>query len=55
MKRTLCWIIILASNALVLWLFVRLLGSGNLWTSLMYVIGPVVFSLPWYVILGEQK
>lgn len=55
MKRALVWTIIVVSNVLVLWLFARLLDNGNLWTSLMYVIGPLVFSLPWYVIQGKQK
>lgn len=50
-KKVLCSLAIVVSTVVVLALCVRLLDSRNPYMLSMYVIAPVIFSLPWFVIM----
>lgn len=54
-KAALCWFAILLSNVLVLALLAELTQPSPLSMATMFLLGPLVFGLPWFVMLQRER
>ncbi len=54
-KKLVCIVLCLLSNLLVLSLCLRVLNFSNPFTALILVMAPMVFTLPWVVIMRKDK
>lgn len=55
MRRLVCLIALLLSNALVLLLCLKLLSFSNRFALAIVVLAPMIFSMPWLIIGQEDR
>jgi hypothetical protein len=55
LKALFCWLAILASNFVVLGLFFQLVKPSDICILVIYILVPVIFSLPWVVIMQKER